>query len=117
MNLRGAAHQARRFLLDEGEATFLVSVSGSFWPSSSLSLGLGSKRSIWLGPPSRKMQMQRLAFGGEVRRFGPERIERCVVGFAADIRIRGQQPIVPKHRRQRQETNAAGGGGEKVAAG
>src|SRR5579863_5741457 len=38
--------------------------AGMGWPLSSLSFGLGSKRSTWLGPPSMKSQMTDLALGG-----------------------------------------------------
>ena len=39
--------------------------SGNGWPSYLFSSGFGSKRSIWDGPPSRKMKMQRSAFGAK----------------------------------------------------
>ena len=43
----------------------VLKLLGSCWPCSSFSFGLGSKRSIWLGPPSRKMKMQALALGAK----------------------------------------------------
>ncbi len=36
-------------------------LSGSGWPASSSSFGLGSNRSMWLGPPSMNRKMQLLA--------------------------------------------------------
>ena len=39
--------------------------SGSFWPVSSASFGLGSNSSTWLVPPARKMKMQFLTRGGK----------------------------------------------------
>src|SRR5947207_2455913 len=39
--------------------------SGRGWPASSSSFGLGSNRSMWLGPPSMKSQMMDLAVGGK----------------------------------------------------
>ncbi len=38
--------------------------SGSGWPASSTSFGLGSNRSMWLGPPSMNSQMMDFALGG-----------------------------------------------------
>src|SRR5947209_2480800 len=38
---------------------------GMGWPLSLSSSGLGSKRSMWLGPPSMKSQMTDLALGGK----------------------------------------------------
>ena len=49
----------------KAKRTSLVSDSGIFWPFSSLSLGFGSNRSIWLGPPSMKKKMQALARGAK----------------------------------------------------
>ena len=37
--------------------------SGSGWPWSLFSIGFGSNRSIWLGPPSMKMKIHAFAFG------------------------------------------------------
>ena len=39
--------------------------SGSFWPVSAASFGLGSKSSTWLVPPARKRKMQFLTRGGK----------------------------------------------------
>ena len=47
----------------KAKRTFLVMLSGSFCPCSSLSLGLGSNRSSWLGAPSLNRKMQALALG------------------------------------------------------
>src|SRR6267143_427644 len=44
--------------------------SGIGWPASLSSSGLGSKRSMWLGPPSIKSQMTDLAFGAKCGFFG-----------------------------------------------
>ena len=55
----------RGVLLDEGEAHVLHQRSGSCWPLSSVSFGLGSNRSSCDGPPSMKMKMQRLARGAK----------------------------------------------------
>src|SRR6266853_255480 len=37
--------------------------AGMGWPESSVSFGLGSKRSTWLGPPSMNSQITDFAFG------------------------------------------------------
>src|ERR1044072_1914134 len=44
--------------------------SGFFWPSSSLSSGLGSDESMWLGPPAMKRKMTDVAFAGLGEGFG-----------------------------------------------
>ena len=53
VNFRGLPMTAAVSFWRNAKRTFLVNDSGSFWPCSSLSFGLGSNRSIWLGAPSR----------------------------------------------------------------
>ena len=48
--------------------------SGIGWPSSSLSFGLWSNSSSWLGPPAMNRKMTAFAFGGEVRLPRRERV-------------------------------------------
>ncbi len=86
--------------------------SGSGWPSSSFSFGLGSKRSIWLGAPAMKMQMQALAFGSKSGFFGA----RGFVHFRQLIGM-GQNPVLKEHRRQGKPTDAAGRRGQKLPPG
>ena len=44
--------------------------SGTGWPSSLVSVGFGSNRSTWLGPPSMKRKITDLAVGGWCGFFG-----------------------------------------------
>src|SRR5262249_25597780 len=44
--------------------------AGMGWPFISVSLGLGSNRSMWLGPPSMNSQITDLAFGSWCGFFG-----------------------------------------------
>ena len=48
----------------------LPKLAGIGWPDSLFNSGLGSNRSIWLGPPSIKSQMTDFAFTGKCVFFG-----------------------------------------------
>src|ERR1043166_831423 len=61
------------------EVSTLPKLSGKRWPASSLSFGFGSKRSMWLGPPSMKRKITLLAFAGKC----PDFAARGLVGFVA----------------------------------
>ncbi len=69
-NLRLVPSSVAVSFFRKANRTFLVIESGSFWPCSSLSLGLGSNRSTWLGAPSMKMKMQALARAGKCGALG-----------------------------------------------
>src|SRR5688572_20746559 len=70
LNLRRLPMSTADSFWMNAKRTLFVKESGSFWPSSSFSLGLGSKRSICDGAPSMKMKMHRLAFGAKCGAFG-----------------------------------------------
>ena len=79
---------------------------GSGWPSSFVSSGLGSNRSMWLGPPSRKHQMTLLAVAlkcGGLAASGP-------AGSSA-------RPSLFQQGHEGQQAHAAAGAGQEIAAG
>ena len=108
LNVRGLPRMRAPSFWMKAKRTFLVIDSGSFWPFSSLSFGLGSKRSSLAGRAFEVDADARLRLRREVRRFRRQRIGRVGNG--------GQQTVLSEHRRQRQQTDAAGGRREELAA-
>ena len=84
----------------------LVSSGGSGLPCHFCSSGLGSKRSIWLGPPSMNMKMTFLALGAKCGLRGAS-------GFCSTAAAR---PFTFQHLRQRDGADAAGAFAEELAA-
>src|SRR5262249_34824955 len=87
--------------------TLRQSDSGSGWPCRALSRGLGSNRSIWLGAPSREMQMHALAPGATC---GGRRANRLPASYApscpsrpssfsSDARARAARPLAVEVRK------------------
>src|ERR1041384_6524011 len=67
------------------ERTSLAKLSGIGFPAHSLSFGLGSNRSKWLGPPSMKRKITLFARGGKCGALG----SKAVAGLAAPAAKRG----------------------------
>ena len=65
LNLRLVPISTADSFLMKANRTLAVISLGSGLPLSSFSLGLGSKRSTWLGAPAMKMKIQRLALGAK----------------------------------------------------
>src|SRR5262245_40820122 len=63
-------------------------LAGSGWPASLLSVGLGSNRSRWLGPPSMKHQMTDLALAGNIGVFAASGLSEGAALAAADSAAR-----------------------------
>ena len=77
------------------EVMTLPKLSGSFLPASLLSRGLGSNKSIWLGPPSMNRKMTDLAlpkWWGILDERGLEMIASVAVDFAAKRELRARAP-------------------------
>ena len=64
-------------------------------PLSSFSLGLGSKRSTWLGPPSMKSQMTDFAFGVMVRLLRGQGIGRSLALCQSLEQVASAMPARP----------------------
>ena len=113
VNLRGLPMSAAVSFLMKAKRTFLVMLSGSGWPFSSLSFGFGSKRSIWVGAPSMKMKMQFFAFAGKCGLRGKSGSFNAA---ASQPRSRGEQAFLGEHRAERHHAEAVGRRGEELTA-
>ena len=89
--------------------------SGSFWPVSAASFGLGSKSSTWLVPPARKMKMQFLTRGGEVGAACGE-TSGCVLDDPRPGGLGRQQAVASQERQHRRRPQPAGGAGQETSA-
>ena len=69
VNVRGLASTAA-FGLVNASRRFFVMDSGKGLPLHFCNSGLGSNKSIWLGPPSMKRKMTFFAFGAKCGLFG-----------------------------------------------
>ena len=105
-NVRGLASTAA-FGLVKARRRSLVISGGSGLPCHFWSSGLGSKRSIWLGPPSMNMKMTFLALGAKCGFRGRQR-----VGIAS-----GGAAFVVQQLRQRDGADAAGAFAKEACAG
>ena len=82
-------------LLSPMEVMTLPKLSGRGLPASLLSKGLGSNKSIWLGPPSMKRKITDLALAkcwGILEESGFEMIESLAVEFSAKRELRARAP-------------------------
>ena len=94
--------------LGESQAQVLGEFGGgSGLPCHFWSPGLGSKRSIWLGPPSMNMKMTFLALGGKCGLRGAS-------GFCS---TRGGAPFAFQHLRQRDRADSARAFAEETCGG
>ncbi len=98
VNVRGLASTAA-FGLVNASRRFLVISAGSGLPLHFCSSGLGSNRSIWLGPPSMNMKITFLALAGKCGFFGasgltstPAARPSCCISDAS-----AAMPIPPAH--------------------
>ncbi len=85
-----------------------VKLDGSGSPSSLFKSGLGSNKSMWLGPPSRKHQMTLLAVGWKCGILSRDR----VFGPAMSFR---RLDVALKQRHERQTAKTAAGAEQEIA--
>ena len=109
--LARAAHQTGALLLDEGEADVLGHRLGQLLAVQLVELGLGVEEVDLAGSAFEIDADARLGLGGEVRGLG-----RQWIGVIRRLGLGGEEAVVAEHRRQGQHADAAGRGGQEVAA-